>query len=126
MRRRFVLAAVCALLAAPAAAQAVKLKVHEIEALLSGNTAVGTWEGQPYRQYFGDDGVTLYAQDGVRTARGLWRLDAERDEYQSQWPGDAEWQGWYVMEYAGDFFWVSKSTPPTPFRMVPGAQLVAE
>ena len=126
MKRRFVLAALCALVAAPASAQSVKLKDHEIEALLTGNTAVGFWEGQSYRQFFGDDGVTLYAQDGARTARGEWRLDAERDEYQSKWPGDADWEGWYVMEYAGDFFWVSKSTPPTPFRMLPGEQLVAE
>lgn len=126
MIRRFVLAALCALWAAPASAQAVKLKVHEIEALLSGNTAVGKWDGQPYRQYFGADGVTLFAQNGARTARGMWRLDAERDEYQSHWPGDAEWEGWFVMEYAGVFFWVSKATPPTPFRMVPGEQLVPE
>lgn len=126
MKRRILLAALCAVIAVPAAAQSVKLKAHEITALLAGNTASGTWEGQKYRQYFGEDGVTLYAQDGARTARGAWRVDAERDEYQSQWPGDVDWERWYVMEYAGDFYWVSKSTPPTPFRLLPGEQLVAE
>ncbi|MFT6271786.1 MAG: hypothetical protein ACJA0F_000622 [Dinoroseobacter sp.] len=30
------------------------------------------------------------------------------------------------MEFAGDFYWVSKSTPPTPFAMLEGQKLVAE
>jgi hypothetical protein len=30
------------------------------------------------------------------------------------------------MEYAGDWYWVSKTTPPTPFEIVEGQQLVAE
>lgn len=110
--------------AVPAVAQAVKLKSHEIEALLTGNTAVGKWDGVPYRQYFGPEGETIFAQDGARSSLGQWRVDPERDEYQSIWPRDADWEGWYVMEYAGDFFWVSKSTPPTPFKIEEGQQLV--
>lgn len=114
------------LAAFPAAAQAVKLKAHEIEALLSGNTAVGKWEGTSYRQFFGTDGQTIYAQKRARSARGKWRVDAERDEYQSIWPRDADWEGWFVMEWDGDFFWVSKSTPPTPFVLQQGQHLVVE
>ena len=113
-------------LATPVAAQSVKLKAHEIEALLSGNTAVGKWDGQPYRQFFDPDGSTIYAQKGARSALGEWRVDSERDEYQSIWPRDADWESLFVMEFAGDFFWVSKSTPPTPFRILEGQQLVAE
>lgn len=109
-----------------AQAQAVKLKAHEIEALLSGNTAVGTWEGHPYRQFFNADGSTIYAQPEARSTSGKWRIDPERDEYQSIWPRDAEWEGWFVMEWDGDFFWVSKKTPPTLFRVLEGQQLVAE
>ncbi|MGC1498310.1 MAG: hypothetical protein WA790_21065 [Sulfitobacter sp.] len=112
------------ILANPAAAQSVKLKAHEIAALLSGNTAVGNWEGTAYRQFFNPDGSTIYAQKGVRSTLGQWRIDAGRDEYQSLWPRDADWEGWYVMEYAGDFYWVSKSTPPTPFKVLDGAQLL--
>ena len=107
-----------ALLASPTAAQSVKLQEHEIVALLSGNTAVGKWDGTPYRQYFDPDGSTIFAQDGARSALGEWRV--EGDEYQSIWPSDADWEGWFVMEYAGDFYWVSKSTPPTPFEMLEG------
>ncbi len=125
MKRRTLLVAGLALLTVPAMAQSVKLKSHEIDALLSGNTAVGTWEGTPYRQFFASDGSTIYAQEDSRSTLGEWRIDTERDEYQSIWPRDAEWEGWFVMEYLGTYFWVSKSTPPTPFRVVDGQQLVA-
>ena len=124
MRRRIVLLALCSLfVAAPVAGQSVKLKAHEIEVLLTGNTAIGTWEGQAYRQYFETGGATIFAQDGARSSRGKWRIDLERDEYQSIWPSDAEWEGWYVMEFQGDYFWVSKTTPPTPFKILDGQRL---
>ena len=104
-------------------AQSVKLQSYEINALLTGNTAVGIWNGQAYRQYFGTDGVTIYAQRGARSVRGEWRIDVERHEYQSIWPRDEDWEGWFVMEWDGDFYWVSKSTPPTPFDIEEGQQL---
>lgn len=105
-------------------AQAVKLSGYEIRALLNGNTAIGRWEGTPYRQFFGRDGVTIFAQEGARSARGKWRVDDEAREYQSLWPGDTDWEGWFVMEYGGTFYWVSKQTPPTPFEMLDGERLV--
>ncbi|MCF2869879.1 hypothetical protein L0664_02250 [Octadecabacter sp. G9-8] len=113
-------------MAASVQAQSVKLAADEIEILLSGNTAIGVWDDVPYRQYFGDDGVTIFAQDGTRSARGEWRVDMDADEYQSIWAGDGNWEGWFVMEYAGDWFWVSKTTPPSPFSMLDGEQLVAD
>ncbi len=129
MYRRTALTLIAALavsLATAASAQSVKLKTHEIEALLSGNTAIGDWEGVSYRQYFAPDGTTIYAQENARSTLGEWRLDAEKDEYQSIWPRDADWEGWFVMEFAGTYFWVSKRTPPTPFKVVEGEQLVAK
>ena len=126
MKRRVFLFALCVCMASPVLAQSVKLKGHEVAALLTGNTITGKWEGMPYRQFFDADGSTIYAQSEVRSTVGKWRIDAERDEYQSIWPRDADWEGWYVMEYAGQFFWVSKSTPPTPFVVVEGQQLVGE
>lgn len=112
-------------LASIAQAQAVKLNPDEIRDLLTGNTVIGRWEGAAYRQFFGADGVTIYAQEGARSARGEWRIDAGAQEYQSIWPGDADWQGWFVMEYGGTYYWVSKATPPTPFQVLRGEQLVA-
>lgn len=120
------IAAICALLvsATIVQAQSVKLNAAEITTLLTGNTAIGKWQGTPYRQFFGEDGVTIFAQAGSRSARGEWRVDPSNDEYQSIWARDTEWEGWFVMEFAGDYYWVSKSTPPTPFRVETGAQLV--
>lgn len=123
MMRRAALVGLLMCLSLPAAAQSVKLKAAEIAALLEGNTAVGTWDGVAYRQYFAEDGVTIFGQEGARSARGQWRIDTERDEYQSIWPGDAAWEGWFVMEYSGDYFWVSKKTPPTPFTLLEGQRL---
>ena len=114
-----------AISATGAMAQSVKLTAAEISTLLTGNTAVGRWEGANYRQFFNADGSTIYAQEGSRSALGEWRIDTDRDEFQSHWPGDADWEGWYVMEYLGSYFWVSKRTPPTPFNVVQGQQLVA-
>ncbi len=124
MMRRFVCAGLLALVACPGVAQSVKLTGDEIRQLLTGNTAIGKWQGVPYRQYFGDDGSTIYAQQDARSALGQWRVDDDRAEYQSIWARDTQWEGWFVMEYAGAYYWVSKSTPPTPFRVVAGQQLV--
>ena len=127
MITRRVLATILALCVAwPAAAQSVKLQGYEIRALLTGNTAVGRWEGEKYRQYFDADGSTIYAQDGERSTLGEWRVDDELQEYQSIWPRDADWEGWFVMEYGGEFYWVSKATPPTKFEVLEGQQLVAQ
>ena len=117
---RFSLALIAS--AGVAEAQAVKLRGDEIRILLTGNTAVGNWQGNAYRQYFDADGSTIFAQEGALSSRGTWRVEGE--EYQSIWPNDAEWEGWFVMEYAGLWFWVSKKTPPTPFDVVEGRQLV--
>lgn len=118
------LSVVLSLLACTAMAQAVKLTGDEIRSLLTGNTAVGRWDGEKYRSYFGPDGVTIYAQEGARSARGEWRVDDATQEYQSVWPGDAEWEGWFVMEYGDTYYWVSRVTPPTPFQVLAGQQLV--
>ena len=124
--RPFLYACALAFAASGAVAQSVKLTADQITELLTGNSAVGKWEGAEYRQYFATDGSTIYAQPEARSTIGEWRVDTERDEYQSIWPGDADWEGWYVMEYAGAYFWVSKATPPTPFKVEKGEVLVAE
>ena len=119
------LAVLCLCLSANlASAQSVKLSADEITKLLTGNTAVGKWQGANYRQFFNSDGTTIYAQEGSRSSLGKWRVDSSRDEYQSIWPSDEDWEGWYVMEYSGAYYWVSKATPPTPFRVEAGQNLI--
>lgn len=75
----------CALVvfAAPASAQSVKLSGDEIRILLTGNTAVGRCEGVKYRQYFADDGTTIFAQEGAGSALGGWHVDDDAQEYQN-------------------------------------------
>lgn len=89
-------AAFFALIAGAVNAQSLKLDEREIKALLTGNTAVGVWDGVNYRQYFDADGSTIYAQEGARSTLGQWRV--QDGEYQSIWPRDADWEGWFVME----------------------------
>ena len=107
-----------------AEAQSVKLRGDEIVILLSGNTAVGMLDGHAYRQYFDADGTTIYAQDGETSLRGTWRVEGE--EYQSIGVHDTDWEGRFVMEYGGQWFWVSRTVPPTPFEVLEGNTLVVE
>ena len=62
----------CALVfaAGSAMAQSVKLSADQISELLTGNTAIGVWEGVPYRQFFAADGSTIYAQAQARSTLG--------------------------------------------------------
>lgn len=122
--RRIILVAIAVFVTGMAHAQSVKLTAVQISNLLTGNTAIGKWQGERYRQFFADDGQSIYAQKGTQNSVGKWRIDAEIDEYQSIWPSEQEWEGWYVMEFSGRYYWVSKSTPPTPFRVEKGRQLV--
>jgi hypothetical protein len=122
--RRILLATIVVLVSSMAHAQSVKLTATQITELLTGNTAIGKWEGQRYRQFFNEDGQTIFAQEGARSSVGKWRIDAEIDEYQSVWPAEESWKGWYVMEFSGRYYWVSKSTPPTPFKVEIGQQLI--
>ena len=112
------LAIAFAVFSGAAEAQSVKLRGDEIVILLSGNTAVGVLDGQAYRQYFDADGTTIYVQDGETSLHGIWRVEGE--EYQSIGVHDADWEGRFVMEYAGQWFWVSKTLPPTPFEVIEG------
>jgi hypothetical protein len=57
-----------------AAAPAVRLSADEALGLLTNNTAVGlTFDGTPYRVYFGDDGVARY-RTAELTDGGTWRV----------------------------------------------------
>jgi hypothetical protein len=67
----------------PAAAQ--QLSASEIANVLEGNTIEGTWGGDRYRQYFAEDGTTIYVADGGKRAEGRWRVDPEKDVYESWW-----------------------------------------
>ncbi|MFB9149008.1 hypothetical protein [Roseovarius ramblicola] len=107
-----------------AAAQTVQetLTAPEIEALLSGNTIVGTWSGTPYRQYYGPDGTTLYVPQDGRADEGQWRVNAETDEYESWWRSTG-WTPYALARTAdGNHAWINGDRLE-PFRVVPGRQI---
>ena len=91
--------------------QLKKLSAQEIQNLLSGKTAIGQWDGKNYRQYFREDGITIYAQQGSRSSRGKWRVDTTENTYQSLW----EVGGWTSYPVASDgetLYWLSSALPP--------------
>lgn len=130
MNRAFYLVKITAIVIAAcmslASAQAVKLDGKEIRKLLTGNTAIGRLDGKNYRLYFEDDSKITLEHDGETSTKGEWRVDDEVSEYQSILQGEENWTGLFVMKFGDTFYWVSKATPPTPFQVIEGQQLVAE
>ncbi|MGR3462427.1 MAG: hypothetical protein ACU0AX_08770 [Roseovarius sp.] len=125
MKRRVFMGLVLSLPAlGTAMAQTVqeKLTAPEIEALLSGNTIVGTWSGTPYRQYYGPDGTTLYVPEDGRPDEGRWRTNPETNEYESWWRST----GWTPYALArtedGKHAWINGDRLE-PFSVVPGRQV---
>jgi hypothetical protein len=104
-------------------AQSVKLTSVQISEILNGNTASGIWGGEVYHQYFGVDGTTTIIKAGNLKKIGKWKINDDTEEFLSRFPGDIDWQGWYIMEYSGDYYWVSKTTPPTKFKLEIGNKL---
>jgi hypothetical protein len=102
------------------------LTADEIKELLSGNTAVGRWIDHNYRQYFGADGTTIYAQEGTRSSTGRWRVNRKRNHYESWWEQSDWGAGFTIALMDGVYYWVSSTgtTEPQSFRVVAGQQLV--
>ena len=104
-------------------AEPVAIKATEIRNLISGNTIRGTWSGEEYKQYFAEDGSTIYAPRRSQSTAGKWRVNEKTDQYESWW----ERSGWSAYGIARDgdaLFWISKGLEPQPFEVLPGEQLV--
>lgn len=104
------------------------LTAAEIVELLTGNTAIGTWIDHEYRQYFDEDGQTIYAQKGQRSSLGRWRVNRTRDHYESWWERSDWGAGYSITLKDGVYYWVSStgSTEPQAFEILEGSQLVFE
>ena len=48
----------------------------ELEELLIGNTITGVWDSHHYRQYFDNNGDTVYVEKGRPPTTGKWRISA--------------------------------------------------
>ena len=121
-RRNFIFSGIVGIVALPALAQENPLNQTEILNLLSGNTAVGLWQGTDYRQWFGADGSTIYAPKGQRSTLGKWRVTSD-GVYESWWSGD-EWESYRVRLTEQTYVWVDAIGQEHPFSIVPGQQLV--
>ena len=111
----------------PAAAGLVVADEHalskaEIVALLSGNTAIGTGAGTPWRQYFAEDGTTPYAIEGEGVEVGRWKVDDD-GTYRSWWEGT----GWTTYTMTGEddrVTWITEDGHSRfPAKIVEGNQL---
>lgn len=105
LRRHLLLAALAAALPLPATADERDLTAAEIDALLSGNTAVGEWGGTPYRQHFAADGRTVYIAEGRPPSPGRWRTDAEAGTYESWWE-QTGWTSYRVTTDGETHYWL--------------------
>ena len=71
-----------------------RLTARQIEELITGNTILGEWEGQPYAQYFDPNGTSnFHLQDGKSVARALASAQREmiREDGVNSWP--ESWSG---------------------------------
>jgi len=87
--RPLALIAILSGLAGGASAAERALKGAEITALLAGNTATGTSERGPWKQYFDTSGGTAYARGAEPLSRGAWAVQGDR--FCSQWPPNETW-----------------------------------
>lgn len=106
------------------------LTAAEISQLLSGNTAIGIWptwkSSHRYRQYFGKDGATIYAQENERSSLGRWRVNNTLNHYESWWEQSDWGAGFSIVLKEGVYYWVSStgSIEPQAFEMLQGQQLL--
>lgn len=107
-------------LSAPAKAE--QMGASRIEDVLAGNTIKGSWSGEQYRQYFSEDGATIHvANDGER-AHGRWRVDRDKQVYESWWPSTG-WIPYAMVDVPdGEYAWLNGDRLET-FEVEAGRQL---
>jgi hypothetical protein len=79
---------------------------EEFTTMLLGNTLIGEWAGNPYRQFFDQSGSTIYIGDDGNRSQGYWRI---RDDgyYCSTWP-PGQIENCYKVTLLGDeLLWYS-------------------
>lgn len=99
----------------------VPLTAEQIDRLLRGNTITGTWNGDPYTQFFDASGATIYFPEGGRPDQGKWRVNGDTDQYESWWER-TNWTGYTVMMTNDGFAWVSRGELQ-PFAVFEGKQV---
>ena len=101
----------------------VAITAAEIEAALAGNTIIGNWVGEDYRQFFDESGDTTYVPVDGQASFGQWRVDVSTDRYESLWPGARQWDAYEVHRDGDQWFWTGGGVERSPFTIVDGNQL---
>ncbi|MFD0859748.1 hypothetical protein [Roseovarius aquimarinus] len=107
--------------AAPAGAQEARLGAAELEALLTGNTAEGVWDGTPYKSYFAPNGVTVYDPANGEALMGKWRINPNTGDYESFWDAIG-WTAYAVMRTEQGYAW-GRDGKTYPFTITEGRAL---
>lgn len=102
------------------AQEETKMTPEEFETLLAGNTMIGEWGSSPYRQYFSEDGITIYLSNGSQS-EGTWRI-ADDGKYCSVWPPSPAEACYIVTRRGGELIWYSGDNR-YPAMVVEGDQL---
>ncbi len=89
------------------AQEETKLTPEEFQKILAGNTMIGEWAGTPYRQYFSENGATLYLSNG-NSSEGTWRI-ADDGTYCSVWPPSPSEACYTVTLKGEELIWYSGS-----------------
>jgi hypothetical protein len=64
-----------------AGASEKRLTSDEIVATIQGNTVLGTYDGDPYAQYFDPNGTTIFQLKDGRAFEGDWFVDQASQRY---------------------------------------------
>lgn len=100
---------------------------EELQAALSGNTAIGNWVGEDYRQFFEENGDMIYLPDGASGgSTGEWRVDPTTGQYESLWPPLRTWDVYDVFRDGDQWFWTGGGVELSPFTIVEGDQLASD
>ena len=109
-------------LASSALAEPISVPASDIKELLSGNSIEGTWAGQKYKQFFDTSGSTTYAQKGSRETFGKWRINEQKNLYESWWERGG-WSGYGVIRDGEKLYWTSSGLEPQPFEVIEGRDI---
>lgn len=102
------------------AQEETNMNPEEFRELLSGNTMIGEWATIPYRQYFSENGTTIYLSNGSQS-EGTWHI-ADDGKYCSIWPPSPAESCYRVTRKGEEIIWYSGSNR-YPAIVVEGEQL---
>lgn len=123
MKRLFALLIFIAASGLARAEEPVALSGAEIQTLLTGNTIDGTWNGRAYRQFFNENGTTLYIESGAPVSQGRWKADLEKNLYCSEWGQSGAWSCYEILSQGDAYLWRTPEGKTESFTVLIGNQL---